>query len=121
MATPLNSSTCIGDRSVIVTCLIRSVIEMLDGIPPDEEFCADLAVRCLRNALSNARGQWPFWMDSDDTINEKNGRQLRELAYGPHEPNVLGYVMQVRCPAHDASFPEEATVVDHLRMFHNDP
>jgi tetratricopeptide (TPR) repeat protein len=57
-------------------------------------------------------------MDSDDTISEKNGRKLRELAYGRHSPRTLGHVMQVECPGERAG---DLTIVDHVKMFRNHP
>jgi tetratricopeptide (TPR) repeat protein len=72
-------------------------------------------------SLRHARGQWLFWMDSDDTIDAENGRGLRELANGCHEANTLGYVMQVHCPARDDEAAGGLTVVDHVKMFRNHP
>ena len=30
---------------------VKDVVDALDGVPPDKQFCADLAVRALRDAL----------------------------------------------------------------------
>jgi tetratricopeptide (TPR) repeat protein len=68
-------------------------------------------------SLRHARGQWIFWMDADDTIDQANGRKLRELADGTHEASIRGYVMQVHCPAGDGS--GDYTAVDHVKMFRN--
>ena len=70
-------------------------------------------------SLRRARGQWIFWMDSDDTISAENGRKLRELAYRRHGPRTLGFVMQVECPGEERS--ADLTVVDHVKMFRNHP
>lgn len=32
----------------------QSVIQSLDGIPHDKQFCADLAIQCLQDALSKS-------------------------------------------------------------------
>jgi O-antigen biosynthesis protein len=69
-------------------------------------------------SFDHARGEWLFWMDSDDTIPEECGRKLRELAEGPHEESILGYVMQVHCPGAD---PNDLTVVDHVKLVRNRP
>jgi tetratricopeptide (TPR) repeat protein len=69
-------------------------------------------------SVRHARGEWVFWMDSDDVIDATNGRGLRTLADGPHPDNVLGYVVQVHCPGEDGS---ELTVVDHVKLFRNRP
>jgi tetratricopeptide (TPR) repeat protein len=70
-------------------------------------------------SLRLASGKWLFWMDSDDTIDEANGRGLRALAYGGHAPGVLGYVIQVHCPG-DSDHPAEVTAVDHVKLVRNE-
>jgi FkbM family methyltransferase len=72
-------------------------------------------------SLKHARGRWIFWMDSDDTIDETNGRKLRELALREPEPGMLGYVMQVHCPGPGEDGEAEVTVVDHVKLFRNLP
>eukprot|EP00913_Durusdinium_trenchii_P013432 g12613.t1 len=73
-----------------------------------------------RNAsIDHAIGEWVFWMDSDDTIPEHCGRALRRLADGQHPEHVLGYVLQVHCPA--AGDPDDITAVDHVKLFRNQP
>jgi len=69
-------------------------------------------------SLEHARGEWLFWMDSDDTIPADCGRQLRVLADQAHPEHVLGYVMQVQCPGDD---PADVTVVDHVKLIRNRP
>jgi len=69
-------------------------------------------------SLRRARGRWLFWMDSDDTIDEHNGRRLKELVHRHHPPNRLGFVMQVHCPGQS---PEDCTVVDHVKLIRNLP
>lgn len=101
----------------------------VDGTP---EICARLGAKVFhfpwtddfsaaRNvSLSHATGQWLFWMDSDDAIDEVNGRKLRQLVDGPHAAEILGYVMQVHCPA-PAEEGDLDTVVDHVKLFRNLP
>ena len=72
-------------------------------------------------SLRHARGKWIFWMDSDDTIDAVSGGKLRELAEKEPPPGVLGYVMQVHCPGPGADGETDVTVVDHLKMFRNQP
>lgn len=67
-------------------------------------------------SVDHARGEWIFWMDSDDVISEECGRKLRALAGGEHDKKMLGYVMQVHCPAYE---PCDVTVVDHVKLFRN--
>lgn len=70
-------------------------------------------------SVRHARGQWVFWMDSDDTIDAENGRRLRELAYNANNHSILGYVAQVHCPGDDAE--SDVTAVDHVKLFRNLP
>ncbi len=72
-------------------------------------------------SLRYARGQWMFWMDSDDIIDAANGRKLRDLAYREVARSVLGYVMQVHCPGPGGQEAGDVTVVDHVKLFRNLP
>ncbi|MCC7424298.1 MAG: glycosyltransferase [Planctomycetaceae bacterium] len=81
-------------------------------------WCDDFSAARNRS-LSYAGGEWIFWMDSDDTIPEACGRQLRALADGEHSDHVLGYVMQVHCPAPNSEGTHDVTVVDHVKLFRN--
>jgi tetratricopeptide (TPR) repeat protein len=72
-------------------------------------------------SLRHARGRWVFWMDSDDTIDADNGRQLRALANGEAPPSVFGYVMQVHCPGPGEDREADVTEVDHVKLFRNRP
>lgn len=83
-------------------------------------WCDDFSA--ARNvSLGHARGEWLFWMDSDDTIGPACGRGLRELADGRHDPAVLGYVVQVHCPGGGEGGDADVTVVDHVKLIRNRP
>lgn len=69
-------------------------------------------------SVRHARGEWVFWMDSDDTIDAVNGRGLRARAAGPHPEGTLGYVVRVHCPGPRG---DDVTVVDHVKLFRNLP
>ena len=81
-------------------------------------WCDDFAA-ARNESLSHATGEWLFWMDSDDTIDETNGRKLRELVNGFHRTEVVGYVAQVHCPHEQGG--EDFTAVDHVKLFRNLP
>ena len=72
-------------------------------------------------SLRHARGEWVFWMDSDDTIPAECGRQLRLLVDHGIDPSVLGHVMQVHCPGggEDGDPETDVTVVDHVKLIRN--
>jgi glycosyltransferase involved in cell wall biosynthesis/tetratricopeptide (TPR) repeat protein len=68
--------------------------------------------------LRHAKGEWIFWLDADDRLDEDNREKLRLLLQRLPEHNVC-FSVKCRClsdPASDAS-----TVVDHIRLFRNDP
>lgn len=85
-------------------------------------WCDDFSA-ARNESLKYAHGEWIFWMDSDDTISDDCGRRLRALAEGPHDPSVLGYILQVHCPgpSRDPLGGEDVTVVDHVKLIRNRP
>lgn len=83
-------------------------------------WCDDFSA-ARNESIRHATGQWLFWMDSDDTIDEANGRKLRSLVDGPHSEGTLGYVMQVVCPGLAGAGSRDVTVVDHIKLFRNLP
>ena len=69
-------------------------------------------------SLRHATGEWIFWMDADDRLDEENRVKLRELFTKLPSEN-LGFVMKCLClPDADTG---TATVVDHIRLFRNHP
>jgi FkbM family methyltransferase len=72
-----------------------------------------------RNAcLENATGDFIFWMDADDRLDDENRAKLRALLASLPARNVA-YSMKCLClpsPGQDAG-----TVVDHVRLFRRDP
>jgi GT2 family glycosyltransferase/2-polyprenyl-3-methyl-5-hydroxy-6-metoxy-1,4-benzoquinol methylase/tetratricopeptide (TPR) repeat protein len=81
-------------------------------------WCDDFAA-ARNESLRHARGEWIFWMDSDDTIDPENGRKLRRQVDSAVGAPVLGYVMQVHCPGDGQDGKTEVTVVDHVKLFRN--
>jgi GT2 family glycosyltransferase len=69
-------------------------------------------------SLCHATGQWVFWLDADDRLDEANRRKLGDLFASLKDDNAA-YVMQCLClpdPVHGG-----ATAVHHLRLFRNHP
>ena len=83
-------------------------------------WCDDFSA-ARNESLKYARGEWIFWMDSDDTISPECGKRLRELAERRHPDNALGFVMQVHCPRSGEDDEVEVTIVDHVKLVRNRP
>jgi GT2 family glycosyltransferase/spore maturation protein CgeB/tetratricopeptide (TPR) repeat protein/SAM-dependent methyltransferase len=83
-------------------------------------WCDDFSA-ARNESLRHARGQWVFWMDSDDTIDAVNGRAIRELALGNHPPDLLGFVVRVHFPGPGSDNELDFTMVDHVKLFRNRP
>jgi GT2 family glycosyltransferase/predicted Zn-dependent protease/2-polyprenyl-3-methyl-5-hydroxy-6-metoxy-1,4-benzoquinol methylase len=83
-------------------------------------WCDDFSA-ARNESLRHARGQWLFWMDSDDTIDEHNGRMLREFVRNSGKnPDVGGYIVSVHCPGRPGE-EDQTTVVQHVKLFRNHP
>jgi GT2 family glycosyltransferase/2-polyprenyl-3-methyl-5-hydroxy-6-metoxy-1,4-benzoquinol methylase/tetratricopeptide (TPR) repeat protein len=80
-------------------------------------WCDDFSA-ARNESFRHAGGEWIFWMDSDDVIDQEQGRKLRALVYGSHGPDCLGYVAQVHCASADVG---EMTTVDHVKVVRNLP
>jgi O-antigen biosynthesis protein len=95
------------------------IVESYGGRRFHFPWCDDFSA-ARNESLRYARGEWLFWMDSDDTIPPECGRRLRRLIDGPADPRVLGFVMQVHCRGGGECDPD-ITVVDHVKLFRNRP
>ena len=69
-------------------------------------------------ALNHASGDWIFWMDADDRLDEPNRQKLASLFEGLSS-DMVGYVMKCVCLPDPTS--GTATIVDHVRLFPNHP
>src|SRR6185437_11193453 len=65
-----------------------------------------------------ATGDWAFWMDADDRLDDANAAKLKAL-FGSLTFENAAYVMKCVCVA-DAP-GGTTTAVDHVRLFRTDP
>ena len=68
--------------------------------------------------LKHATGDWAFWLDADDRLDGDNRARLKALIDGLRDENAA-YVMKCLCLPDPET--RTATVVDHVRLFRNDP
>jgi GT2 family glycosyltransferase/tetratricopeptide (TPR) repeat protein len=99
-----------------------AIVEAYGGRLFHFPWCDDFSAG-RNESLRHARGEWLFWMDSDDVIPPECGRGLRAIVERGGDPSVLGYVMQVHCPGggEDGDPNADVTVVDHVKLFPNRP
>jgi glycosyltransferase involved in cell wall biosynthesis/Flp pilus assembly protein TadD len=83
----------------------------------DFPWCDSFAA-ARNESLRHATGDWLFWLDADDRIDEENRAKLRNLFAGLGDENSA-YVMKCLCVPDKAT--GTATVVDHVRLFRNRP
>jgi glycosyltransferase involved in cell wall biosynthesis/Tfp pilus assembly protein PilF/predicted O-methyltransferase YrrM len=93
--------------------IARSFGAVLGAFPWIDHFAA------ARNAaLDHATGDYAFWMDADDRLDDENRSKLKALIAGLTGGNEA-YVMKCLC------VPEKpgagGTVVDHVRLFRHHP
>jgi glycosyltransferase involved in cell wall biosynthesis/Flp pilus assembly protein TadD len=83
----------------------------------DFPWCDNFAA-ARNESLRHATGDWIFWLDADDRIDEENRRRLRGLFAALTDQNI-GYIM--RCVSRASATIDAVSVVDHLRVFRNHP
>jgi GT2 family glycosyltransferase/tetratricopeptide (TPR) repeat protein len=113
-------------------------------------WCDDFSA-ARNESIRHALGEWIFWMDTDDVIDEENARKIRELvqvrdssvqsaqsvvgslgqgrsttdftdsADRGNGPPILGYLMKVRCPTAGANGDGGFVEVDQVKLFRNLP
>jgi GT2 family glycosyltransferase/tetratricopeptide (TPR) repeat protein len=69
-------------------------------------------------SLRHASGDWIFWMDADDRLDEENRDKFRTVVEGLNDDNPA-YVMKCLCLPDPIT--KLATEVDHVRLFRNLP
>jgi glycosyltransferase involved in cell wall biosynthesis len=78
----------------------------------------DSFAEARNQSLDQAQGEWIFWMDADDVIPRHCGRRLRDLIRR-HPGRDTAFQVQVRIPPGPGEF--SPSVVDHVKLFPNDP
>jgi glycosyltransferase involved in cell wall biosynthesis/tetratricopeptide (TPR) repeat protein len=67
-------------------------------------------------ALARAKGNYAFWLDADDVMDQPQRERLQELLAGLNRHEQAAYVIRCSCdPDHNGNGGQ--TVVDHIRLF----
>src|SRR5207249_1717100 len=82
----------------------------------DFPWCDSFAA-ARNEGLDHSSGDWIFWMDADDRLDEDNRAKLRALFASLPDDNAA-YVMKCLCLPDGSG---TATLVDHVRLFRNLP
>ncbi|MBI3462405.1 MAG: glycosyltransferase, partial [Planctomycetes bacterium] len=72
-------------------------------------------------SFRHARGEWIFWMDSDDTIDAENGRAMKARVLGQVDPAITAFTMKVYCPGAGENGDVGVTAVDQVKLIRNFP
>ncbi len=83
------------------------------------EFAWSDSFAAARNeSLHHATGDWIFWLDADERLDEENRQRLRTLFAGLGEENAA-YTMTQQSELEASTY--SMTRVDHVRLFRNHP
>jgi glycosyltransferase involved in cell wall biosynthesis/predicted Zn-dependent protease len=126
-----NEETNLADcLSTVVDLVDESIVVDTGSTDRTKEIAAGFGARVLdfpwidsfaaaRNeSLRHATGQWIFWMDADDRLDEENRAKLRSLVANLSDENAA-FVMHCLCLPESPS--SVATRVHHVRLFRNQP
>jgi mannosyltransferase OCH1-like enzyme/tetratricopeptide (TPR) repeat protein len=83
----------------------------------DFPWCDSFAA-ARNEALRHATGQWIFWMDADDRLDEANRQKLRAL-FADLKDDMAGYLLT--CKVLPSGGAGTVRLVDHTRLFPNHP
>jgi GT2 family glycosyltransferase/tetratricopeptide (TPR) repeat protein/glycosyltransferase involved in cell wall biosynthesis len=118
---------CVEDIVVVDTGSVDRTPEIaasLDARVFHFPWCDDFSA-ARNESIRHARGQWIFWIDTDDAIDAENRRKLqaliRQIALDPPPADTVGFLMKVRCPGSGSNGRHGAVCVDHVKLFRNRP
>ncbi len=95
----------------------REIARELGAEVHEFAWCQDFSA-ARNESIKYAGTDWIFWLDADDRVDPVNKEKLRQL-FASLDVRNLGFAMKCRCLCD----PRQGvpTVVDHVRLFRNDP
>jgi tetratricopeptide (TPR) repeat protein len=119
--------SCLGSAADLVQEIIVVDTGSTDATPQVAErwgarvynfpWCDDFAA-ARNESLRHATGDWIFWLDADDRLDQNNRLRLRTLFAKLPDENVA-YLMKY--VALDDGAPGRTSAVDHAKLFRNHP
>ncbi len=120
-----NLAHCLGpvaglvDEIVVVdtgsTDRTKAIAAELGARVVDFPWCDSFAA-ARNESLRHATGDWIFWLDADDRLDETNCDKLKALFAGLRDDNAA-YVL--KCVCLPSAHTNTVTAVDHVRLFRN--
>jgi tetratricopeptide (TPR) repeat protein len=95
----------------------KEVAAQLGARVLDFPWCDDFAA-ARNESLRHATGDWIFWLDADERLDQANRQKLRTLFANLPNANVA-YTMTQRSELEASTY--SAAQVDHVRLFRNHP
>ena len=83
-------------------------------------WCDDFSA-ARNESIRHACGEWIFWLDSDEFIDDANGRKLRNLATSASDAGLMAFLMQQHSATRQSDGQLAPAIINQVRMFRNKP